>query len=88
MRGLPLMLARGAMLGFVMQEARQNRARNSCCRCCGAAIPMQPDRPQQSMRCPCCLRWQEVAAEEEAPRRLSAASVEALRRTKRWLRRL
>jgi hypothetical protein len=49
---------------------------------------IQPDRIEQTVRCPGCARWQLVTICEEAPWRLSAASVEALRRTRSWIRRL
>lgn len=88
MRGLPFALARGPLFAEIIREARQDPYRNALCTCCGARMPIQPDREEQDVRCPTCTRWQRVTVREETPWRLTAASAEALRRTGRWLRRL
>jgi len=49
-------------------------------------MPIQPDRPEQRVRCPSCLRVQHVTPEEEPPWRLTASAAEALRRTRSWIR--
>jgi len=45
-----------------------------------------PDRSEQMVRCPACLRIQRVTEHGEVPWRLTPASAEALRRTKSWMR--
>ncbi|HEY1933363.1 MAG TPA: hypothetical protein VGG99_15225 [Acetobacteraceae bacterium] len=45
-----------------------------------------PDRADRSIRCTSCLRVQRVTSDEEPPWRLTAASAEALRRTRSWVR--
>jgi hypothetical protein len=45
-----------------------------------------PDRADQMVRCPSCLRVQRVTEAGEVPWRLTPASAEALRRTKSWVR--
>jgi len=49
-------------------------------------MPIYPDRPEQRVRCPSCLRVQRVSPEEETPWRLTASAAEALRRTRSWIR--
>jgi hypothetical protein len=49
---------------------------------------IEPERLEQTVRCPACARWQRVVAREEVPWRLTAAAAEALRRTRSWVRRL
>jgi hypothetical protein len=88
MRYVPLLMARGALLAQLMREANQDPRRRSLCACCGGRMLIEPDRVEQTVRCPACGRWQRVTVREEVPWRLTAASAEALRRTKSWLRRL
>jgi hypothetical protein len=88
MRYLPLALVGGPLLAQVVREAAQDPRRRSLCSCCGARMVIQPERSDQTVRCPGCERWQRVTVSEEAPWRLSAASAEALRRTRSWVRRL
>lgn len=87
MRGLPFALTRGALLAQIMHDARQDPRRQSLCNCCGARIFMRRDRPDELVRCPACLRPQQVGADAEVAWRLTADSAEALRRTKSWARR-
>lgn len=86
MRGLPFAMTGGSLFAHMVREARQDRRRNSICRCCGARIPIHPDRPEQRVRCPLCLRVQHVRPEEETAWRLTATAAEALRRTRSWIR--
>jgi hypothetical protein len=88
MRYVPLVLARGPLLAQVMRDASQDRRRHSLCACCGARILIEPERLEQTVRCSACARWQRVVVREETPWHLTAASAEALRRTRSWLRRL
>ena len=88
MRALPFTMTRGPLLAQVMREARQDPGRNALCGSCGGRMPIKPDMPEQTVRCPSCMRWECVTVAEEVPWRLTAASAEALRRTGRWLRRL
>jgi len=88
MKYVPLGLATGALLAQVMRDAAQDRRRHSLCACCGARILIEPERLEQTVRCFACARWQRVVAREEAPWRLTAASADALRRTRSWARRL
>lgn len=86
MRCLPFTMTGGALLTQVVRESRQNPERSSLCACCGARMPIKLDREDQIVRCPACLRVQRVTAQEETPWRLTAASAEALRRTRSWVR--
>jgi hypothetical protein len=86
MRCLPFTMTGGALLTQVVREAHQNPNRSSPCACCGARIRIKPDRADQTVRCASCLRVQRVSADEETPWRLTAASAEALRRTRSWVR--
>jgi len=86
MRYLPLALVRGPMLAQLVRDAAQDPRRQRLCGCCGARMVLTSARADQSVRCPGCLRRQPVAAESEAPWRLSASAAEALRRTKSWAR--
>lgn len=88
MRALPFAMTRGALLAQMMRAASQDPRRRSLCSCCGTAMPIEPDRMEQTVRCPGCSRLQRVSFAEEAPWRLTEASAEALRQTARWLRRL
>ena len=88
MRGLPFAMVSGPLFAQVVREANADPRRTAMCNCCGARIPIQPDRAEQRARCPTCSRWQRVTVGEDMPWRLSAASAEALRRTRRWLRQL
>ena len=86
MRGLPLVMTQGRLLAQVISDCRQDPRRHGLCACCGAAMLIAPDRAEQTVRCPGCLRVQRVALTEEAPWRLSPAAAERLRRTRTWLR--
>jgi hypothetical protein len=86
MRSLPFAMTGGALFTQLIREARQDNRRNTLCRCCGARIPIQPDRSEQRVRCQSCLRVQRVSSEEETPWRLTAGAAEALRRTRSWVR--
>lgn len=87
MRCLPISMAGGPLLAQVIREARQDTRFNGRCRRCGAHMPVRPDRPKQRVRCPSCLRVQDVEPrEEETPWRLTASAAEALRRTRSWIR--
>jgi hypothetical protein len=88
MRYVPLVLARGQLLAQVMRDASRDPRRHTLCACCGARMPIEPERLEQTARCPACARWQRVVVHEEAPWRLTAAAAEALRRTRSWVRRL
>ena len=88
MRGLPFALTSGPLLTDLIREARRDSHRNARCVCCGAAVPIHPDRQDQRVHCPTCARWQRVRVEEETPWRLTPAAAELLGRTRRWLRRL
>jgi DNA-directed RNA polymerase subunit RPC12/RpoP len=88
MRYLPLALTRGPLLAQVIRESYRDPRRHSLCACCGSRMLIQPERIEQTVRCPACARWQRVIMREEVPWRLSAASAEALRRTRSWVRRL
>ena len=87
MKYLPLVLTRGRLLSQVIREAHQDPRRHAMCNCCGGRIYIEPTRPDVPVRCPACLRVQRVEPERESPWRLTAASAEALRRTKSWARR-
>ena len=86
MRCLPFIMTRGPLLSQLVRESARDPRRHISCGCCGASMQIVPDRPEQDVRCPACLRWQRVAAGDEVPWRLTASSAEALRRTKTWLR--
>jgi tRNA(Ile2) C34 agmatinyltransferase TiaS len=86
MRGLPFALTSGPLLAQVIRDASDDPRRNTLCSFCGSRMRIKPDRTEQRARCPSCTRWQSVAVTEETPWRLTAASAEALRQTRRWLR--
>lgn len=86
MRCLPFTMTGGALLTQVVAESRRDPRRNHLCACCGASMPIQPDRAEQMARCPSCLRVQRVSAHEERPWRLDPTAAEALRRTRSWVR--
>ena len=86
MKYLPLAMTRGPLLAQLIRDASKDPRRHGLCGCCGARMPIKPDRSDQTVRCPACTRLQRVTVAEEAPWRLTAASAEALRRTARWLR--
>ena len=88
MKCLPFALTSGTLLQQTIRDANRDPRRHSLCGCCGAMMPVKPDRIDQTVRCPACLRTQRVTQHEEGPWRLSGASIEALRRTRSWLRRL
>jgi len=83
---LPLVMAQGALLAQVVRDHAQDSRRHRPCGCCGAPMAIVPDRSEQTVRCPTCLRVQRVTENCEVPWRLTAASAEALRRTKSWVR--
>jgi hypothetical protein len=86
MKYLPLVMTRGALLAQVIRESSQDPRRYRACGCCGARMAIEPDRSEQTVRCPACLRVQSVVERGEAPWRLTPASAEALRRTRSWVR--
>jgi hypothetical protein len=86
MRCLPFAMTRGKLLSQLAQEAAKDPGRHVLCGYCGASMRFTPDRRDQPVRCPGCLRLQRMAAVEEVPWRLTASAADALRRTKRWLR--
>lgn len=86
MRCLPFAMTRGPLLSQMTRESAQDQRRSALCGYCGAAMPITPDRAEQRVRCPGCQRWQQVAAVEEVPWRLTTSRAQALRRTKTWLR--
>jgi hypothetical protein len=88
MKYLPLVMTRGPLLAQVIRDAHQDPQRHSLCGYCGGRMPIKPDRSDQTARCPVCYRLQRVSVSEEVPWRLTTASAEALRQTRRWLRRL
>jgi DNA-directed RNA polymerase subunit RPC12/RpoP len=88
MKCLPFGMIRGPLFAQILHDAHQDRRRSGLCSCCGARMAVQPDRAEQTVRCPGCARWQRVIVREETPWRLSPAAAEGLRRTKSWLRRL
>jgi hypothetical protein len=88
MKYLPLIMTRGPLLASLIRDAQKDPRRQSLCNCCGARMMIRPEVPEQVVRCPGCARWQRVAAHEETPWRLTAASAEALLRTRSWVRRL
>jgi hypothetical protein len=88
MKYLPLVMTRGPLLAQAIREAQQDPRRYSLCGCCGTRMLVKPDRSEQMVRCPGCLRLQRVTVSEEVPWRLTPTSAEALRRTGRWARRL
>ncbi|HME28004.1 MAG TPA: hypothetical protein VKI44_42905 [Acetobacteraceae bacterium] len=88
MRYLPFVLAGGPLLAQVIRDASRDPRRHSLCACCGARMLIEPERLDQTVRCYACARWQRVVVREETPWRLTAASAEALRRTRSWVRRL
>ncbi len=85
---LPLAWTSAPLLAQFIRGSHQDPRRGSLCVCCGARMRIDADRPEQAVQCPACARWQRLSLEEETPWRLSAASAEALRRTRSWLRRL
>lgn len=86
MRVLPFAMTRGKLLTQIIREAHQDSRRHGLCGYCGARLHVKPERPQELVRCPACMRLQRVAMDGETPWRLTAASAEALRRTKSWTR--
>lgn len=86
MRYLPLAMTRGPLLSQVIREAHQDPRRQGVCGFCGGRMYLRPERPGEAVRCPACLRMQCIAADGEAPWRLTASAAEALRRTKSWTR--
>lgn len=88
MRCLPFAMTRGPWFTQVLQEARQDPRRSVSCPSCSGRMVIEPDKTEQTVRCQGCARWQRVTVEEEIPWRLRPDAVEALRRTRSWLRRL
>jgi hypothetical protein len=88
MKALPFVMTRGAVFAQILCDAGKDPRRNRLCACCGGRMLIEPDRSEQTVRCPACARWQRVSEVEETPWRLSPAAAEALRRTRTWLRRL
>ncbi len=88
MRFLPIDVARGALLTQLIRDANRDPRRRRPCAYCGGNMQIIPDMAEQTVRCPACARWQRICQGEETPWRLTAASAEALRRTRSWIRRL
>lgn len=88
MKFLPLVMTRGPLLAEVMRGAAASARRSAPCGWCGTPMPLREAAGQQTVRCPSCARSQQVCSQEEEPWRLATDSVEALRRTRTWLRRL
>jgi hypothetical protein len=85
---LPLVMTRGPLLAEAIRGAAQDPRRRCLCGDCGARMLIQPGLSEQKVRCPGCARLQRVSAQDEAPWRLTPSAVEALRRTRSWVRRL
>lgn len=88
MKYLPFTMTRGPLLAEAIRGAQSDPRRRALCAVCGARMTITPGRTEQTVRCPGCNRRQTVTAEEETPWRLTPAAAEALRGTRRWLRRL
>ncbi|MBS0639405.1 MAG: hypothetical protein U1E70_17630 [Acetobacteraceae bacterium] len=88
MKFLPLVMTRGPLLAEVMRGAAGAARHSAPCGWCGTPIPLRQAGRQQTARCPSCARSQQISSQEEEPWRLAPGSVEALRRTRTWLRRL
>ncbi len=88
MRCLPFSVTKGALFAEVLRDAARDHGRTAGCGYCGARMVVEPEKATQTVRCPSCTRVQQVTAEEETPWRLRPEAVDALRRTKGWLRRL
>jgi hypothetical protein len=86
MRYLPLVMTQGPLLAQLVRDCSDDPRRYRACGCCGARMGIVPDRADQMVRCPSCLRVQRVTEAGEVPWRLTPASAEALRRTKSWVR--
>ncbi len=86
MKCLPLAMTRGTLFAQLIRESSQDPRRHRACGWCGARMVITPDRSEQMVRCPACLRVQRVTEYGEVPWRLTPASAEALRRTKSWVR--
>ncbi|HVZ10731.1 hypothetical protein [Rhodopila sp.] len=88
MKYLPLAMTRGVLLAEAIRGSVAGAPASGLCGWCGSAIPAGLARAGRIVRCPGCARRQAVPAVEEVPWRLDAASAEALRRTRTWLRRV
>lgn len=88
MRCLPFAMTRGPWFTQILQEAGQDPRRSTLCASCGSRMAIQPDKAEQTVRCPGCARWQAVSAEPDVPWHLTPDAALALRRTRTWLRRL
>lgn len=88
MKFLPFPVIHRSELARAIRAAAQDPQRRALCDTCGGRVPIRPELAEQTVRCPHCWRWQHVIADTPAPWRLSAASVLALRRTRRWARHL
>jgi hypothetical protein len=87
MRYLPFSFARGATLAMLARAASDDPGRRSVCSYCGGRVPIRPEAPEQTCRCPQCWRRQKIGAFTEGVRRLSPEGLDALRGTKAWVRR-
>jgi tRNA(Ile2) C34 agmatinyltransferase TiaS len=87
-RYLPITRIRAPLLAEVIQGAADDPRGRTLCGWCGTRMRIGPGPAGREARCPCCARQQRGADKEELPWRLDPASAEALRRTRRWLRRL
>jgi|GEM_PF-3914778 hypothetical protein len=88
MRCLPFSITKGALFAEVLRDAARDPSRTAPCGFCAARIVVEPENPVQTVRCPSCIRWQQVTLTEERPWHLRSDAVEALRRTKSWARRI
>jgi hypothetical protein len=88
MKYLPLAMTQGPLLSQLVRDLHKDPRRQTLCSCCGARMLIKPELVDQKVRCPGCARWQRVTLSEEPRWHLTAASAEALRRTRSWLRRL
>jgi hypothetical protein len=86
-RYLPFSFTRGATLAMLARAACDDPGRRSVCVYCGGRVPIRPETPEQTCRCPQCWRRQRISAAPERMRRLSAEVLDELRGTTAWVRR-
>ena len=86
-RYLPFSFTRGATLAALARAASDDPARRSVCAYCGGRVPIRPEAPEQTCRCPQCWRRQRIGAITEGVRRLTPEALDALRGTTAWVRR-
>lgn len=88
MKFLPLAMTKGPLLAEAIRAATPAGRAHGLCGYCGERLMLASDLPRQTVRCPSCMRRQDVCLEEEKPWRLTPGAAEALRRSRTWLRRL